>query len=103
LKRAEEKGVGRLALKSMAKTKWAEGTERKYPKTWYEPIDDEDLASMALRFTLSQGITAAVPPGDIKFFRWAVKTANNFKPLTVDEENILKVKAEGVAPIFTSK
>jgi predicted aldo/keto reductase-like oxidoreductase len=103
LKKAEEKGIGRLALKAMAKTSWAEGADRKYPKAWYEPIDDEKLASMALRFTLSQGITAAVPPGDIKLFRWAVKTANEFTPVTAEEVDFLKRQAEGLVPIFSSR
>lgn len=103
LKMAEEKGIGRLALKAMAKTKWAEGAERKYPKAWYEPIDDEELAGKALRYTLSHGITAAVPPGDIDHFRWAVKTAQNYTPITKDEENLLRERAKGLIPIFSSK
>lgn len=102
LKKANEKGVGRLALKAMAKTKWAEGADRKYPKAWYEPIDEEALASQALRFTLSQDITAAIPPGDINLFRWAVKTANDFTPITEEEEKTLREKSEGLAPIFSN-
>lgn len=103
LKKAEEKGIGRLALKAMAKTRLTEGAERRYTKAWYEPIDEEGLANMALRYTLSHDITAAVPPGDIKFFRWAVKTANNYTPITEEEEKILREKAEGLAPIFTNR
>lgn len=101
LEKAEEKGIGRLALKAMAKTNWAEGTERKYSKTWYEPVDDEHLASIALRYTLSKPITAAIPPGDIRFFRWAMKTANNYTPITQEEEELLKSKAKGLKPIFS--
>jgi predicted aldo/keto reductase-like oxidoreductase len=101
LEKAEEKGVGKLALKAMAKTNWTEGANRKYTKTWYEPIDAEYLASVALRYTLSSPITAAIPPGDIRLFRWALKTANNFTPITQEEEELLKSEAKGLKPIFT--
>jgi predicted aldo/keto reductase-like oxidoreductase len=101
LEKAEEKGVGKLALKAMAKTNWTEGANRKYTKTWYEPIDAEYLASVALRYTLSSPITAAIPPGDIRLFRWALKTANNFTPITQEEEELLKSEAKGLKPIFS--
>jgi predicted aldo/keto reductase-like oxidoreductase len=101
LEKAEEKGIGRLALKAMAKTNWEEGAERKYSKTWYEPIDNEELASIALRYTLSMPITAAVPPGDISLFRWALKTANNFTSISMEEEQFLKSQAVGLKPIFS--
>src|SRR5665647_1467870 len=66
---AKSKGMGILALKAMAKTDWAKGAIRKYPKAWYEPIEDENLAKLAYRYTLSQGVTAALPPGYIEYFR----------------------------------
>ena len=100
LDHAEEKGMGRLAIKSMAETLWKDGEKRTYPKAWYRPIDDENLASLALRFTLSKHITAAIPPGDIKHFKWALKTAENFIPMTKAEEDILREKAKGLVPIF---
>ena len=97
---AKSKGMGILALKAMAKTNWAEGATKKYPKAWYEPIEDEQLAKLAYRYTLSQGITAAIPPGYIEFFRWAVESAQNFRAITPDEENQLKTLANGINPIF---
>ena len=100
LKKAEEKGMGRLALKAMAKTSLAEGAEKKYSKPWYEPIDDEELAILALRFTLSQSITAAIPPGDIRLFRWALKAGRNFTPVTEEEVNHLKAIAKDIKSLF---
>ncbi|WP_164931064.1 aldo/keto reductase [Dictyoglomus sp.] len=100
VKKAQEKNVTILALKAMAKTIIPEGQERRYPKCWYDPIDDKELAQLALRFTLSQPITAAIPPGEYKFFKWAVEVGENFKPLTDEELNILKQKAQDLEPIF---
>src|SRR6266540_428618 len=63
---AQRHGAGLLALKGMARTKWPEGTtreQRRWQKAWYEPIDEERFASLALRFTLSLPVTAAIPPG----------------------------------------
>ena len=62
--------MAKLALKAMAHTLWEEGEERAYAKTWYKPIEDRRLASLALRFTLSQSITAAIPPENHSFSKW---------------------------------
>ena len=42
LEKAKQKGVARLALKSMAHTRIPEGEGRQYPKCWYRPIEDEE-------------------------------------------------------------
>ena len=97
---AKSKGMGILALKAMAKTSLAECDVNKYSKAWYQPIEDESLAKLAYRYTLSQGITAAIPPGYIKFFRWAVEASKDFKTITAEEENKLRILAKGIKPLF---
>jgi len=102
--KAVEKRAARLALKGMAKKHWPEdmgGEERKYPKCWYQPIDEEELAGLAFRFTLSQPITSAVSPGDMRLFRMAVKIAESFTPVTADEIEELRRLAMDIKPIFT--
>jgi aryl-alcohol dehydrogenase-like predicted oxidoreductase len=102
LARAHEKGMGILALKSMAKTTWS-ATERKdhpHPKCWYQPAALPDEASLGLRWTLSQPITAAVPPGDEQYFRVAMDVAQKFEPLKPHEEKDLMARATGVEPLF---
>ncbi|MDI3471800.1 MAG: hypothetical protein PWQ20_110 [Thermotogaceae bacterium] len=100
VEKAKEKNMGILALKAMAKTLIPEGQERKYKKCWYEPVDDDKLAKLALRFTLSLPITAAIPPGEEKFFRIALEVAENFKEITEEEIDYLKKQAKGLEPIF---
>ncbi|HEX6970647.1 MAG TPA: aldo/keto reductase [Limnochordia bacterium] len=101
--KAQEKGVARLALKAMAKTVRGDRKHREaYPKAWYEPIgtDEPDLAELALRFTLSQPVTAAIPPGERDLFEMALKFAERFRPLSDGELEELKRRAQGLAPIF---
>jgi aryl-alcohol dehydrogenase-like predicted oxidoreductase len=100
VERARQKGVGRLALKAMARTQWAEGEPRSFAKTWYEPIADPHEAELALRFTLSQPITAAIPPGEASLFRMAVEFASRFRPLEPQELDELRRRAAGLTPIF---
>jgi len=98
---ARKKGIGRLALKAMARSPWTDEAKRKdYGKCWYEPVTDEGEASLALRFALSQDITAAIPPGDERLFALALKIAEGFRPLSDEEKKTLLARAEGVKPIF---
>ena len=97
---AKEKGVARLALKAMAKTRVVRGAPRKYPKCWYEPADDPEMAQKAVRFTLSQEITAAVSPGDERLFRMALDIASQFQPLSRKEQEELLASTAGIKPIF---
>ena len=100
LAKAQEKGVACLALKAMARTGWREGAEHTHPNCWYEPLTDPRLAELALRFTLSQPITAAVPPGDPRLFRLAMELAERFRPITEPERAELQEIARTLQPIF---
>ncbi len=98
--RAEELGVGRLCLKAMAHTNWAEGAARTASKCWYEPIMEPEEAALALKFTLSQPVTAAIPPGEADLFRQALDIAERFTPITEEEQADLFRRANGLKPIF---
>jgi len=100
LNAAKAKGMGILALKGMARTSIPQGAENPREKTWYEPIDDVEYAKLAYRYTLSQDITAALPPGYMKWFRWAVEAGNDWKPVTLEETELLKQYARGVTALF---
>lgn len=101
LEHAKEKGVARLALKTLAHHAWAEGADRSaWPKCWYKPIDDPALAEKSVRFTLGEDVTAAIPPGDAKLFRLALDCAGRFRPLSPKEREELLESARGLPPIF---
>ena len=98
--KAKDKGMGRLALKAMARTTREKGVRNEYPKCWYKPVTDPEETALAIRFTLSQPITAAVTPGDSRLLRRALDVGNKFQPLTDAEYEDLKRRAEGIEPIF---
>ena len=102
LARAHEKGMGILALKSMAKGTWpaAQKQNHPHPKCWYQPAALPDEAALGLRWTLSHPITAAVPPGDESYFRLAMDVAQKFEPIKPEEEKALLAGASGAEPLF---
>jgi len=102
LKKAQEKQMGILALKAMARSVWPADQKQNHPepKCWYKPAGFPDEAALGLRWTLGHPITAAVPPGDEKYFRLAMDVAQNYKPLEAHEEQALLSGAHGAEPIF---
>ena len=102
LERARAKGVARLALKGLARQRWPEKDPQKakYSACWYQPLSDPHEAELGLRFTLSQPVTAAIPPGEESLFRLALDIASKFRPITEPELAELKTLAAGLNPIF---
>jgi aryl-alcohol dehydrogenase-like predicted oxidoreductase len=97
---AEKLGVAKLALKGAAHYALEDENQRTREKCWYAPIEDQDLLKMALNWTLSQPITAAIPPGDPELWKMAVKIAQDFRPITSNEEEQLRENARGRKPLF---
>jgi hypothetical protein len=100
--KAQSKGVARLALKALARQKWPEQSPEKerHPKLWYQPLIDPRQIELALRFTLSQPVTAALPPGEEALFRLALDLAPRFTPVTPAELNELELLASTLEPVF---
>ncbi len=101
MQRAHEKGLGILALKSMVRGPWPEGTTERLPKAWYEPMQDPDEARNGLRFALSHPITSAMPPGNENLFSMALKVMTDFAPLSDEEAERIKIHASQQAPLFS--
>ncbi len=99
---AQSKGVARLALKAMAKQKWPkeDPARKQYSKCWYQPLTDRNEAKLGLYFTLSQPITAAIPPGDESLFKMAVDLALGFRPVSQKEIETLRQMAQSLDPVF---
>jgi len=104
LEKAKAKGLARLALKALAMGNWPPATapaRRPWPKCWYQPIDDRDTARQALRFTLNQDVTAAIPPGDERIFDLALDLACSPLPkLTAAEVSELNSRISALEPVF---
>jgi len=100
IEKARSRGMGILALKAMARTAWPADSKRDYPKCWYQPLSDPSVVDLALRFTLSEPVTSALPPGDERLFELALSVAERFKPLTQGERKELEAAAASLQPIF---
>ncbi|HEX2395295.1 MAG TPA: aldo/keto reductase [Bacteroidales bacterium] len=99
---AKSKGMGILALKAMAMTPIKPGEPKHYKNVWYRPVEDDEMAGLALRYTLSKEVTAAIPPGDAQFFWKALEIIKDLKPITLTEIDKLNAFVSGNPPIFTA-
>jgi aryl-alcohol dehydrogenase-like predicted oxidoreductase len=100
LETARQNDVGVMAIKSVAKGTWDESAEtaRRY-NTWYEPFDEASEIQKSLWYTLSQDITSAVMPGDLKLWPMVIDAAERFKPLTEKEQNKIIAQAAQYQPL----
>lgn len=98
--KAAERKVTLLAIKGLAWTRLNQGETKPYPNCWYRPVDDPDLARLALSYTLDLPITAAVSPAAASLFLLAVHIGLRYRPLSEAERAQLMQSIEGVAPIF---
>jgi aryl-alcohol dehydrogenase-like predicted oxidoreductase len=100
LRTAKSMDAGVMAIKSVAKRAWERprGASRPY-NTWYEPYDDAAEIEQSLRFTLSQDITAAVLPGELKLWPLIFPAAENFKPMSAREQQEAMSRAARYQPL----
>lgn len=102
LKKAREKKIPCISLKSLARQRWPEGTPAsdKCAKCWYQPIEDEMEASLAMRWALDQQVTSLLPPGEERLYRKALALSGNLTPLTEAENHRLQTLAQEMTPLF---
>lgn len=104
---ARARGASVLALKSLARQKWSSQEHplrKRFAKCWYEPLTDPEEALLAMRFTLAQGVTALLPPGEEELFNLAMELAPRLgsepAPLTDAEQARLDEIASRLDPLF---
>ncbi len=102
IEQARRKGLGIFAIKGMARGKYAAGLPEsaRTPKCWYQPCALPREAALAYRWTLSQPVTAAMPPGNPAWFRLALDIATDFRPITEAETRELLGYLPGADPLF---
>ncbi len=105
MEKAQKSGLPVLALKAMARQLWQDdkSDHGEYSKCWYEPLTNLEQAALALRWTLSQPVVAAIAPGVESLFFHAVDVATNFSPITSDEERQLKSLAQSLNSVFSCR
>lgn len=98
LRMAEEKNIGVIAMKSIAKGPYL--TEERKWNTWYQPFTTPEEIEEALRFTLSQPVTTAASSSDIEIARMQIEKAQDFTPMTLEKQKKLLTKASDYKPLF---
>jgi aryl-alcohol dehydrogenase-like predicted oxidoreductase len=100
VQKAQEQGLGILALKTLALQPWPAGEPKKWPKCWYQPVDTPEQVLPAMCFTLDQGVTAAVSPSHAELLWLMCDAAPNVKPLTPEQQAALAARSAEYKPLF---
>ncbi len=93
-----EREKGFLGMKSLAHRLWLPEEERVYPKSWCKTIYDNDrLALAAMKYSLSMGVDALVPPGNFDQFSFAVEQIDECVLHPLEEEDLAYLREETAA------
>jgi aryl-alcohol dehydrogenase-like predicted oxidoreductase len=95
---AAQRDVGTMVIKAWARAPWGEA-ERRY-HTWYEPFDQAPMVEQALRFSLSQPVTAAISAGDARLLPAILEAAERFEPMDEADQAALVAQAADYEIIF---
>ena len=99
LARCQERDVGVMAIKSIAKGPW--GAQAKRWHTWYEPWETQERIQQSVNFALSQpGVTGIPMAGETVLLPQLLQAAENFRPLTHEEQAALIAGSAELEPIF---
>jgi len=98
LDQAQQKDVGTIAIKSVARQPW-QGTMHMY-RTWYEPFNRQADIDKCLWYTLGQGVTTAAMPGDLSLWPLLIDAAERLRALDEQEQDEVVSEARRYRPIF---
>ena len=87
-------------IKTLGRGSWPEGAEKHHSPCWYEPVTDPEEARLSLSFSLAQGATAVLPPGNEELFWKAVDAARHLPPMTRTAEKQLRRLSADAVPLF---
>lgn len=94
----EEKDVGVMTIKSVAKEPWGD-REQTY-HTWYVPFDEEVPIQDSVNFVLSHKLTHICTPGDYRLLDSIFQACENFKPMSAPEQQALMAERSQLELIF---
>ena len=94
-----KKDLGTIAIKAIAKRRW-QFTMHMY-QTWYEPFDKQEEIDASLWYTLSQDITAAAMPADLRLWPKVIDAAKRFRTLDAREQAEAISQVRRYQPLFS--
>jgi len=99
--KARQRGVAVLAIKGLCRERWPKDDPlRKKYRMWYKPVLDRAEALLTLGYTLGQGVTAAIPPGEVTSCKIAIDVGPDIHKLTTAELAKLQEIVKGIVPLF---
>ncbi len=99
LARCQERDVGVMAIKSIAKGPW--GAQDRRWRTWYEPWETQERIQQGVNFALSQpGVTGIPLAGETELLPLLLRAAENFNPLSAAQQEALIASSAVLEPIF---
>lgn len=81
---AHRQDVGTIAIKTVAKSNW--NNPMHMYKTWYVPFEEQSDIDKSLWYTLSQDITTAALPGDLRLWPMVIDAAERFRPMNAQAQ-----------------
>ena len=97
LSAAEERDIGVIAMKAVAKGPYPGERTR---DCWYQPFTEKNEIKEAIRYTLSQSLTTAATSSDMEIAKMTIDAVENYKPMDRDEQEALIIKAADWKPLF---
>lgn len=94
----EEKDVGVMAIKAIAKEPWGEREHRYH--TWYVPFEEKQVIQDNINFVLSQKLTHICTAGDYRLLDKLFTACENFEPMTPQDQQALIKSQQDLALIF---
>ena len=89
----EEKDVGVMIIKSIAKEPWGEREHRYH--TWYVPFEEQQAIQDNVNFVLSQKLTHICTAGDYRLLDKLFTACEGFEPMTAeDQEKLIQQHAD---------
>lgn len=99
LRVCRQKDIGTMVIKSIAKRPWGDLTPTHI--TWYQPFEEMERIQACVNFSLTQDVTGMCTSGDPDLLPLLLKACENFRPLTLDEQEVLISEADQYEPIFS--
>lgn len=94
----QERDVGVMIIKSVAKEPWGDHEQRYH--TWYKPFDDADNIHNNVDFALSQKLTHICTPGDYRLLDKVFNACETFEPMGQSEQEELIREQSDLEIIF---
>ncbi len=98
---ANQRDVGIMTIKSIAKGQW--GDKQQVYHMWYEPFEDPERIQKAVNFVLSQPVTGLCTGGDATLLPIVLQACQDFKQMSAEEQQALIATAGQWEPLFTKE